>query len=444
MSRVVRAGENVIGMCRQGRGKPWVGSLRSRPWGNPLRSPTSPALLRCPGLYPAVGANTREVWETPSSYDRLHIYEAEVARRWFALPPGVLLPLSDGKTCQLLFPGYPGSAAGPDVLDAVLRFPWHDVSCVGAIEFHVRSSDWYAHQHHSDARYMQVILHVVLICDHPSPALCQDGRAIPMCSLNDLAPPRRSYLAAAWPCQQVMRQLDEQERGRMLRQAGLLRFEQKTHAFVELLHKSYPQSPLQDPPQGPFSACDLCLITALAEGLGYGRDRAFFRAAGRHLLGLGRDLPEPLGRTMDPPPLDKGRLRVLRKLVEQWRVDSAWQTLREIVSAQHSSDRLDRLRAVFYGLGTARADILICNVVLPFAMAVALIEQDSSLAEQAQALYTEHPGLSSNRITRAMCEQLQLTKEPRGACEQQGLHYIYQQTCREKRCELCMVGERKL
>jgi len=264
----------------------------------------------------------------------------------------------------------------------VLRFPWHDVSCVGAIEFHVRSSDWYAHQHHSDARYMQVILHVVLICDHPSPALCQDGRAIPMCSLNDLAPPRRSYLAAAWPCQQVMRQLDEQERGRMLRQAGLLRFEQKTHAFVELLHKSYPQDPLQ----GPFSACDLCLITALAEGLGYGRDRAFFRAAGRHLLGLGRDLPEPLGRTMDPPPLDKGRLRVLRKLVEQWRVDSAWQTLREIVSMQHSSDRLDRLRAVFYGLGTARADILICNVVLPFAMAVALIEQDSSLAEQAQAL----------------------------------------------------------
>jgi hypothetical protein len=111
---------------------------------------------------------------------------------------------------------------------------------------------------------------------------------------------------------------------------------------------------------------------------------------------------------------------------------------------QHSSDRLDRLRAVFYGLGTARADILICNVVLPFAMAVALIEQDSSLAEQAQALYTEHPGLSSNRITRAMCEQLQLTKEPKGACEQQGLHYIYQQTCREKRCELCMVGERKL
>ncbi len=472
----------MSGTCRQGRGKPcpyilfplpyemyrqgsrirrmmkaplpWRKSLRSRLWSDPLRPPTSPALLRCPGLYvyPAVGANTREVMEVPSSYARLHIYEAEVARRWFDLPPGVLLPLSDGNSCQLLFHGHPGSAAGPDVLDAVLLFPGHAVSCVGAIEFHVRASDWYAHQHHSDARYTQVILHVVLICDHPSPALCQDGRAIPMCSLNDLAQPRKSYLTSAWSCQQVMRQLDEQERGRLLRQAGLLRFEQKTHAFVELLHKSYPQDPSQDPSQdpvqdsqqSPFSACDLCLITALAEGLGYGRDRAFFRAAGQHLLGLGRDLPEPLGRTMDPPPLDKGRLRVLRRLVEQWRVRSAWQTLREIVSVKDASDSLDRLRAVFYGLGTARADILICNVVLPFAMAVALIEQDSGLAERAQTLYTEHPGLSSNRITRAMCEQLQLNKEPGGACEQQGLHYIYQQTCREKRCELCMVGERKL
>ena len=288
-----------------------------------------------------------------------------------------------------------------------------------------------------------------------------------MCSLNDFAPPRKTYLSATWPCQQVMPQLDEQERSCILKQAGLLRFEQKTHAFVELLHKSYPHS--------AFSAYDLCLITALAEGLGYGRDRAFFRAAGQRLLGLESDLPEPLGRTFDPSPLDRGRLYVLRGLVEQWRERSAWQTLREIVSAttvqkgaetdavmhggpgelppvgkqtpgngKQANGRLHRLHAVFQDLGTARADILICNVVLPFAMAVALIEHDTKLAEQAQILYTEHPGLSSNRITRAMCNQLQLTREPRGACEQQGLQHIYQQTCKDKRCELCMVGERKL
>ncbi|HEY6411911.1 MAG TPA: DUF2851 family protein [Ktedonobacteraceae bacterium] len=396
-----------------------------------------------------------------------HIYESEVARRWYALPPGAQLPLSDGETCRLLFAGHPGSAAGPDVLDAVIHFPRQEQQCVGAVEFHVRASDWYHHQHQSDARYNNVILHVVLICDQPS-VVCQAGRTIPMCSLNDFATPRKHYLARAWPCQQLMRQLGEQERSRMLKQAGLLRFEQKAHAFVELLHTSFPR--------GPFSAYDVCLIIALAEGLGYGRDRAFFRAAGQFLLGMENGMPEPLGRTIDPPPLDRGRLRVLGKLVEQWKARGAWQSLRKIVSVApdeqagaaedvgqegalpktkpvllagkiHNQDHLNRLQAlrgIFYGLGTARADILICNIVLPFAVAVALIEQDTMLAEEAEALYTEYPGLSSNRITRAMSAQLQLTREPKGACEQQGLHYIYQQTCQEKRCEVCMMGERLL
>ena len=310
--------------------------------------------------------------------------------------------------------------------------------------------------------------------DEPSHAVRQDGTTIPMCSLNDLASPRASYLRTEWPCQQGMRQWGEKERSRLLRQAGLLRFERKAHAFVELLHAGFPQ--------GPFCAYDVCLITALAEGLGYGRDRAFFRAAGQYLLGLEGSMPEPLGHTSDPPPLDKSRLQALRRLVEQWRVQGAWQTLRKIVcvtavqgpqqasagnsieegeegdalpGAKHvlleekkgkleHPNRLQALRGIFRGLGTARADILICNVVLPFAVAVALIERDTVLAGLAEALYTEYPGLSSNRITRAMCKQLQLTREPEGACEQQGLHYIYQQTCQEKRCEVCIMGERAL
>src|SRR5207237_2250406 len=105
---------------------------------------------------------------------------------------------------------------------------------------------------------------------------------------------------------------------------------------------------------------------------------------------------------------------------------------------------LRELRVIFAGSGTARADILICNIVLPFATAVALIENDSILAQRAQMLYLEHPGLPSNRVTRAMCQQLQLAKEPEGACQQQGLHYIYQQTCREKRCELSIEGKRQI
>ena len=387
--------------------------------------------------------------ETREIYESTHVYEYEVARRWYALPAGVLLPLSSGSSCQLLFAGRPGSAVGPDVRDVVLRFSQEEIHSVGDVEFHVRASDWLIHQHHTDARYNSVLLHVVLICDNTSPVLRQDGTSIPMCSLYDVPLSRSRLPIATWPCHSVMQHLSDEERTSLLLHAGLLRFEQKAHAFVEQLHAGSSQ--------GSFNAFDVCLIVALAEGLGYGRDRAFFRAAGQYLLGLSNGLPEPLGRTFDPPSLDASRLSVLRKLIEQWRTTGAWETLKQAINlspnqtsvvsngqfaAKPRTAHLTQLHTIFTGLGTARADILICNIVLPFAMAVALIENDALLAQQAQMLYLEHPGLTSNRVTRAMCQQLQLAREPEGACQQQGLHYIYQQTCREKRCELCIVGKR--
>lgn len=366
--------------------------------------------------------------------------EHDLARRWWNLPVGTHLPLSDGNCCQVVFAGRPGGTVGPDVRDAVLDFLYSHQSrsarctsgeheCVGDIEFHIRSSDWFTHQHHTDARYNNVILHVVLICDDSTPILRQDGVIIPVCSLYDLYDlPHMPPLTPTWPCQHIMPRLNDEEHTRLLQQAGLLRFEQKTHAFVELLHNASPS--------GQFSAYDTCLVPALAEGFGYGRDRAFFRAIGLHLLNLPHTLPEPLGHTPEPPSLDASRLRILYNLVEQWRMAGAWGTIRKAMGA------IDELRAVFGKLSTARTDIVICNVVLPFATAVALIEHDTSLAERARELYLAYPALSSNQVTRAMSKQLQV--KAHGACQQQGLHYIYQQTCREKRCGECIAGKRDI
>lgn len=88
--------------------------------------------------------------------------------------------------------------------------------------------------------------------------------------------------------------------------------------------------------------------------------------------------------------------------------------------------------------------ILICNVVLPFGAAIALLERDTELHTHTRALYMEHPGLPSNRVTRMMSAQLQLTNEPAETCQQQGLHYIYQHTCRTKDCVCCIIGHRGL
>lgn len=427
----------------EGRGDVEEGALCLSGGGNgdPTRTstrPPPPPSIRPLSLHTTFSSSKNLLLRDSS----LPIHEDEVVRRWFALPFGTRLPFSDGGSCQLVFHGRVGSAAGPDVHDAILRFTGQgEETVVGDIEFHVHASDWFAHHHQSDARYNNVILHVVLVCDIDTPILRSDGTAMPMCSLYDVVPASPMYVRTLkWPCQQVVPNMSEQERDNMLRQAGLLRFEQKADAFVEQLHNGLP-SPL-------WSANDACLIVALAEGLGYGRDRAFFRAAGAYLLGGAKTIPEPLGHTFDPPALDSSRLVTLRTLVKQWREDGAWATLKKVLlpsaEAVQFMQIIAGLRAVFAEVGRARADILICNCVLPFALAVALVENDRLLAKQATRLYLAYPGLSSNRITRAMCRQLLQAKEPEGACRQQGLHYIYQQTCREKHCEVCMLGKRLL
>ncbi len=373
-----------------------------------------------------------EIRDFPLPYEK----EDDVARRWWSLPPGVLLPLSNGASYRLLFAGRPGGPQGPDVRDAVFMQDDSEHR-TGDVEFHVRSSDWSAHQHDSDARYNNVILHVVLLCNSTAPATRQDGKIVPLCSLYDL--PSTIPADALWPCQEVAREMSEDECAKLLRPAGLLRFEQKTEAFVAALHAASPGS--------SFSAYDACLIPALAEALGYGRDRDFFLAAGLRLLALPVVVPEPLGRTPDPPPLDAVRLDVLRTLVARWRTTGAWTSLRHmLLPAQkvQPGQALAALRDLFQPLSSARTAILVCNVVLPFAAAVGQIERDTPLLEAATSLYLSLPGLPSNAVTRAMCTQLRLHREPAGACQQQGLHYIYQQTCREKRCGRCIAGRRML
>jgi hypothetical protein len=222
--------------------------------------------------------------------------------------------------------------------------------------------------------------------------------------------------------------------------AGLLRFEEKREHFLAELHATiFAQSDVD-----PY---DHCLFLALAEGLGYGRDRALFRAMGVRLLWKTGPLPEPLGRNESPSPLDATRLQMLATLFKRWRIPGIWRTLRICLLpseiAMDDRQLLTVLRSLFceLGLSLARTDILICNVVLPFAAAVALLEQHALLEERTKKLYLAHPGLPSNRVTRIMCAQLCLSAEPQGSCRQQGLQYIYRQTCREKNCDICIMGK---
>lgn len=60
---------------------------------------------------------------------------------------------------QIVKKGFRNSNSGPDFLEAGIKIG--DMSWFGAVEMHVKSSDWYQHKHQLDEVYNQVILHVV-------------------------------------------------------------------------------------------------------------------------------------------------------------------------------------------------------------------------------------------------------------------------------------------
>jgi hypothetical protein len=374
--------------------------------------------------------------------------EREVVQRWWALPCDTWLPLSQGGYCLLVFNGRPGGPAGPDVRDAVLCFSQErSVQTtlspqVGAVEFHVHTSDWMAHRHQYDERYNTVLLHVVLFCDTQQPVRRQDGQQVPVCSLLDCCVSSETSLPLSsgssdyWPCQYLLRTLEVQEHVTLLTRAGLLRFEEKAHRLVEHLHTTLPIH--------PFDLYDTCLIPKLIEGMGYGRERDVFRSLGQ-LFVLQHGDPSVFDVWLQhAAPLDAGRLRAFGVLYLRWRTPGIWYTLHSTLCLEPRPLEVVRALLCSTGLSPTRADILICNIVLPFAYAVSLLEQRACLAQLVTALYQRYPRLPSNHITRAMTDLLRLPQEPRGACQQQGLHYIYQQTCREKRCDLCLLGRKSI
>src|SRR5690606_32789780 len=64
-----------------------------------------------------------------------------------------------GELITIISTGQYLQKAGPDFFDA--RMIIGDQKWAGNVEIHLKSSDWYIHNHQSDAAYDNVILHVV-------------------------------------------------------------------------------------------------------------------------------------------------------------------------------------------------------------------------------------------------------------------------------------------
>ena len=88
------------------------------------------------------------------------------------------LKSTDGRSIQVLKPGFWNSDAGPDFVHAEVLIDG-DLHA-GDVEIHINSSGWYNHKHHLDPRYNRVILHVVYLNDDINlRTRLQNGKRIP-------------------------------------------------------------------------------------------------------------------------------------------------------------------------------------------------------------------------------------------------------------------------
>src|SRR6185369_475245 len=69
------------------------------------------------------------------------------------------LTTAAGETLQIIQQGNYNTNQGPDFSDAKIKIG--DTIWAGAVELHIKTSDWIKHKHQSDPNYRNVILHVV-------------------------------------------------------------------------------------------------------------------------------------------------------------------------------------------------------------------------------------------------------------------------------------------
>jgi len=361
---------------------------------------------------------------------------------------------------RIVFRGMPSDAGRPDYQDAILAR--EDGTLVtGDIEFHTKSSSWYAHGHHREPRYNGVILHVVWKADGPA-AVRNDGLEVPTFilaesssgSLVPVAAPGRLGLAVH-PCVAVFSRFSTEDLAAGIEALGWMRFRSRSDLFAAELET--------DPP-------DQVAYRALLEGLGHASNRQAFRSLaetvpygwlmsvpaserGQALL-AGAGLVPPSG-IMPPARLspDVWRLSRLRPgnhparrivavtgLLDRLR-PSLSAGLAEAINACRRPSDVRRLLTTHgpdgAAIGSGRADELAASAVLPFVRA---LEPD---LDAPTTLLEAYPSPPLTRWTRAMLKLLNQAGHDlpvKRALQHQGLHLLYTRYCRREGpgdCPIC-------
>ena len=158
----------------------------------------------------------------------------------FRLYDALQLQTVDGKLLKILNCGLLNKHAGPDFTNAKIIID--ETTWVGQVEIHLKSSDWYVHQHQKDDAYNNVILHVVW--QHDADIKRNDGSILPTLSLQSkisehLFDNYQNLINSTqnFPCRQQIGKIDGFVVNSFLSRMLVERLEQKSQEVFERLEQ---------------------------------------------------------------------------------------------------------------------------------------------------------------------------------------------------------------
>ncbi|TET41240.1 MAG: DUF2851 family protein [Dehalococcoidia bacterium] len=399
--------------------------------------------------------------------NRIKFSEKQAALIWQQVV-GRELTSSEDALVSVIYPGRTNGDSGPDFRDTVIVNKSHLTK--GDVEVHIKSSDWYSHEHHVDAAYNNVILHVVMWHDCSSATSLQSGKTVPVLCLAEALRYQAYLLPYQLPCFQILDHMDRQALGKLLNAAGEARFEQKATNFrAEILRFAQKEEAGQVLFRGMMRALGYAKNTKPFE---YLADRVPLNCIEKRegvalkqalLLGTAGLLPSQRWQGKS------AREKEVQELEQLWQsADKKVETMKEgdwnlshiypnnspvrrIVALSYLLERYSEKKLLagilqlvkeaplpgghcvlengltvtgdgywrdhfdFDGrsktrisalLGNSKAGEIAVNVVLPFAFSWGELTNEAKLTENSIELYRHYPKLAENCITQHMKKQL--------------------------------------
>lgn len=407
--------------------------------------------------------------------------------------------ITDGRVANIVYHGSWSQGWGPDFKGAMIDFGDGKL-ITGDIELHNRASDWINHGHNLDANYNDVVLHVVSIDDLPE-TRCINGRAVPMAILelpDEALFAIDKHLPQMWDeiggsvCAASLTERQPDLIRRAIHSLGDARLRAKAISFEAEILESGPEPVFI---RELFSAFGYSANKAPMAHLGQlvirydiinnpqlaEHDSPSPWLAGV-LLGMGGFLPLS--------PSDAHAAGILPE--DQYLIERAWQRsaagfaddfvpassweLARVRPANHPAFRIMQMATMLAktegrvleemircvregeppvemlreytsrpwhpGIGAGRATAIVASVLLPTVLAMASIDNDDVLEDNAMKLWARLPKAEWTQPARRALKQVTGGPTIRNLGERghQGLLHLDRQLCAPRKCSKCPIA----